>query len=112
LSNPLNGRSTVLNVVVDTGAEVTALDESVAALLGIDLTTAPTLSILGFGGRTRGRAAVVEILPLDDDKLRLRLEAVFVRDAGEAGNILGLDFLAFIDPTLSHSNNLISLQPA
>jgi predicted aspartyl protease len=110
IANPRNGSWVRSLLGIDTGADVTILDERLARELGIDLNQ-PTVSIRGYGGRIQGHPAIVDVVPLSMDELRIRVEAIFAPNLDdEIGSVLGLDYFAFVDLLLAHSNNLISLR--
>jgi predicted aspartyl protease len=92
---------------IDTGAEISVFDEVVARLVGLDLTGAPTGSVVGIGGQTAGRLAEVELLLLGEPELSAVPRVAFVRDQETAlGNLLGLDVLSQFDFGLSHAQRL------
>jgi predicted aspartyl protease len=90
---------------LDTGAEATMLDESVASRLGLDLSDAPTVALRGLGGRSQGKVGHVELQLLESAELAVSLDVAFVVDIESSlGNLLGLDLLSEFDLGLSHKH--------
>ena len=97
-------------MLIDTGADATILDEALAEQLAMDLKGVAPVAVRGYGGRTYGRPAVLDLVPLSQDELRVRVDVVFVPGvADEIGNVLGLDYFAYVDLSLSHANSFVSL---
>jgi predicted aspartyl protease len=103
---PGAGTGTVIRALIDTGAQATRLDESVARRLRIDLERMPSASIAG-GGTTQARFAELSLQLLDEPLLERIVTVGFVPGIAEAlGNLLGLDVLSSFDFGLSHSSHL------
>jgi predicted aspartyl protease len=102
------GRSLETQVLIDTGADATILDELVATTLGIDLARQPTVNVMGIGGRvTDARVAQIVIDVHGSSNISAAVYAVFVPQASSTfGNLLGLDFLESVDFGLSHGERL------
>ncbi len=109
IENPNGANWIEVRLAIDTGADGTILDERLAEYLGLRF-EADSILIRGYRGSIRGRTAVVEVVPLAQEDLRIRVEAVFAPDIGdEIGNVPGLDHLTSVDLVLSHANNLVTL---
>ena len=88
---------------IDTGAEITMFDDSIARQLRLDLTHASEVHLVGLGGRTTGRLAEVELTLLGSVELTIALSAAFVSDdTGQIGNLIGLDVLSSFSLGLAH----------
>ncbi len=105
--NPQTGGQIEVNLVVDTGAESTVLDSSIAAALSLAL--GPRSGWLtGLGGSTPASTGEVEVMLLSEPALLVRVNAAFVTGIGEnLGNLLGLDYFEHVNMGLSHSNRTL-----
>jgi hypothetical protein len=102
------GRSGRTGALLDTGAEISLFDLTVAERIGLDLVHAPTVVISGVGGELSGaRLATVELMLLDEADLSIALPVAFTPLEGlGVGNLLGLDVLSHFDFGLSHRDRL------
>jgi hypothetical protein len=102
------GRSGRTGALVDTGAEITLFDVTVAQRLGIDFAGAPNITISGVGGSlSDARLVTVEIALLDEPNLTVSLPVAFAPIEGlGVGNLIGLDVLSHFDFGLSHRDRL------
>ena len=94
--------------LIDTGAQISLFEHSIAARLGIDLTNAPSVRIRSIEGTLSvARRAEVDIRLLDEPDLAVRLSIAFAqRQYLGLRNLIGLDVLEFFDFGLSHSARL------
>lgn len=93
---------------IDTGAEVSIFDISVAERASIDLASGRDMIISGLGGgRVAGIIVPVTLRLLNEPGLEMSLSIAF-GDTGEArlGNLIGLDVLEHFDFALSHRQRL------
>jgi predicted aspartyl protease len=105
--DPETGRRVEINLVVDTGAEGTVLDRSVAIELNLDLGR-ESASLSGLGGAAVAPIHDVEIVVLAEPRLGVRVRAAFVEGIGAAlGNLLGLDYFEKVIVGLSHSKRTL-----
>ena len=94
---------------IDTGAEATILDSTVAVQLGPDLEISDRYNVAGLGGRiTTVPSARVEIQIMAVPELSGIVNALFL-DNFEVlhGNLIGLDLLESIDFGLSHRDRIM-----
>jgi hypothetical protein len=104
---PNTGVGKLIRAHIDTGAQITILDHSVARDIEMDLSSARTVDLTGLGGQVEGRAAEVELRLLDQPELTLRLEVVFVeRMSPRLGNLISLDVLEHFDLGLPHRQRI------
>jgi predicted aspartyl protease len=107
--NPETGQRLEVNVIVDTGAEGTVLDQSVALALGLDL-HGESANLSGLAGSALAPLHDVEIVVLAEPRLSVRVKAAFIEGIGSSlGNLLGLDFFEHVDLGLSHSKRTLYL---
>jgi len=108
LRSPNSSASTLSSALVDTGADISLFDESVAESLGIDLTGLGEVVIRGVGGSlTVARLITIEPLLLDEPDLSVTGNIAFARIRGlGTGNLIGLDILDHFDFGLSHRDRL------
>jgi len=106
--SPQTGARVEAEALIDTGAEGTLLDASIAVDLGIDLEVGDAVQIGGVGGTLgEARVADVEIFFSERPDLRAVVKAAFAPNvAADYGNLLGLNVLSFFDFALSHTNRL------
>jgi hypothetical protein len=99
---------------IDTGAEISIFDISVAEDLKLDLEHAEILALRGIGGRLSDvRVAKVEISIPGLEDVSAPCWAAFVENAAtNFGNLLGLDALEAFDFGLSHSRRVAYFRPA
>jgi hypothetical protein len=92
---------------IDTAADITVLDESIATTIGIELAVIDGSFVRGVGGgSSEVQLGEVELRLLESPELSVVLEAVFVPGLEETvGNLIGLDVLAQFDIALSHGRN-------
>jgi Retroviral aspartyl protease len=90
--------------LLDTGAEISLFDESLAVGLGIELSSLTSVSISGVGGLARDAGLTqVTVQLLEQPELAVTLEVAFAPDVENTlGNLLGLDILEHFDFGLSH----------
>ena len=92
---------------IDTGAQASIFDASVARDLQLDLSSAPSIELTGLGGRMEGRVSEVELRLLNQSDLAVNLNVTFVEGiTSNVGNLLGLDLLRYFDFGLSHRQRL------
>ena len=105
--NRSSGASTSRFAYIDTGADVTMLDENIAGEIGIALEPWDDSSVRGIGGgRSNVQLAEVELRLLETPALSIALEAVFVPHLEDTvGNLIGLDVLSRFDIALSHGRS-------
>ena len=105
ISDPETGANSDLEAMIDTGADITILDLTVARQLGVDFTGAEHAGIRGIGGRIQDVPIIqIEISILGADDLTATVRAAFVENASSTfGNLIGLDALESIDFGLSHA---------
>ena len=103
-----SGRSGRTGALLDTGAEVTLFDSSVAQRLGIDLARAAAIPVSGVGGAlSDAKLATVQLALLGEPDLTVSLPVAFASIEGLAvGNLIGLDVLSHFDFGLSHRDRL------
>jgi hypothetical protein len=88
-----SGRETNFEALIDTGADGTVLDLSIARDLELDLKEPIALGGLG-GISFQGRFASIEMHLMGDPDLAVTLDVAFApRIAMTVGNLLGLDVL-------------------
>ncbi|MPZ49998.1 MAG: hypothetical protein GEU75_12010 [Dehalococcoidia bacterium] len=100
-----SGPSGVTTALMDTGADITLIDLTVAEQLGLSLLDLPPIRISGVGGSiTEARRAEVELRLLNEPDLALTIPVAFapIRGLG-IGNLIGLDVLSHFDFGISHS---------
>jgi hypothetical protein len=100
-----SGIALPLSAYIDSASDVTALDASIARILGLDWDDMPQVGFRGVTGRGTGaRVGEIELLPLHKAELATILDVIFVEDLlPSVGNLLGLDILARFDIAISHS---------
>ena len=102
--SPVNGQTKLIRGHIDTGAQATILDASVARDLGLELSSAATASLTGLGGQVEARFSAMELRLLDEPELTRTLTVAFIADIeSQLGNLIGLDVLEHFDFALSHS---------
>ena len=108
IRSPLSGRSALAEAHLDTGADRTILDSRIAHRIGLDLQSAPTVTLMGLGGGAVEAAILdVELFLLDEEELHLRASVAFAPlQAIQVGNLVGLDLLEHFDFGLSHRQRL------
>jgi predicted aspartyl protease len=83
-----------VNLIVDTGATHTIIDETVAFRLGYDLSSAPTVSLTTVSGTTQASViAVRQIFALGETVGDFQVLALPLPIQLRADGLLGLDFL-------------------
>lgn len=99
------GISAQVTAFIDTGADVTAFDASIAEQIGLVWQEMPALGFRGVsGGRREARVGEVELLLLYQPELSTTIDVLFVEDLNPTvGNLIGLDVLSRFDLFLSHS---------
>jgi len=104
----ING-SAVVSLMIDTGAEVTAIHASVMKALGVDLREAPTGSLYGIGGARKARVVVLDRLEVGGATVApLRVAVV---DGGLPGQgVVGLDFLRHFDMSVDNRAGTLRLR--
>jgi hypothetical protein len=102
------GRETELIALIDTGADLTILDEIVATQLGIPLDRVAKQPLRGLGvGVILASIAEIELVLLDEPDLVVRIPVAFVPGVADAlDNLIGRDVLEYLDFALSHSTRL------
>jgi hypothetical protein len=107
VTSAMTGVTKLIRAHLDTGAQATILDASVARDLQLDLTSAPSIELTGLGGRMDGRIENVQLRLLNQSDLALNINVAFVEGITQrVGNLLGLDLLAHFDFGLSHAQRL------
>lgn len=92
---------------IDTGADLTLLEGSLADELGLDLDRAPRIQLGGLAGTIEARIAEVELRLLSSPDLTIFLAVAFASNQGpRIGNLIGLDVLSHFDFALSHANRV------
>ena len=93
---------------IDTGAEVSLFDLSIATEIGLDVEDAPTIGVSGVGGLIReAMLAEITLELLGEPELSVTLEVAFAPDVEQMhGNLLGLDVLEHFEFGLSHIERL------
>jgi hypothetical protein len=94
--------------VIDTGAEISLFDLSIASRAGIDLTSARSVTIAGIAGdQLVAKTVPMTLRLLDEQDLELTQPVAFC-DVGSRGigNLIGLDVLEYFDFGLSHREHL------
>ena len=109
LISPDTGTAHQADVVIDTGAEVSIFDPSVAEALGLDLAGAARVNIRGIGGTIRASmpATIIEVRILSLAELSAKITPVFLDDDQAIGSLIGLDVLESIDFALSHRDRIV-----
>ena len=103
-------RTVLAQAVVDTGADLSLFDDSLADSLGIDLTNASYVRLRGIGGEQRAYLSEVELCPMDRPQLAVTLSIGFMQNVGaNLGNLVGMDLLAVLDFGMSHANRTLYL---
>jgi hypothetical protein len=105
-----NDRELESLAIIDTGAQRSLFDESLARRLGIDLDNLATTELSGIGGRIPVREAVIQLQLLGEPDLSVIMPVSFAPNVQtDFGNLLGLDVLTHFDLGLSHANRAIHL---
>jgi predicted aspartyl protease len=109
LRSPTTGRLGITSALVDTGAEISLFDLTIANRIGVELSPADeevTISGVG-GGYLRARLGAVEIALLAEPDLATTIPVAFATIEGLGiGNLVGLDVLSRFDFGISHSERL------
>jgi hypothetical protein len=102
--DPSSGRSTRALALLDTGAEVSVFDQTVASDLRLDLRQGELVDVVGLGGELRRvPIARLELRLLGDERLSQITDIAFAHDIERGfGNIIGLDVLQHFDFAISH----------
>lgn len=108
----LKGRSSEqffrTGAIIDTGAEISIFDLSIASRASLDLGRAERVAVAGIAGNQLAASLVpVTLRLLDEADLEVTLPIAFaaVGDSG-IGNLIGLDVLEYFDFGLSHRAGL------
>jgi predicted aspartyl protease len=109
--NPKNGKTVEFDALVDTGADGTLLDLSIAMDLDIDFADSRIVRISGVGGEvSEARSTEIEIELLRLPDLRASIRATFAPNvAQDYGNLLGVNVLSIFDIGVAHSRRTIYL---
>jgi uncharacterized membrane protein len=93
---------------LDTGAEVTLFDTTVAVRAGIDITAGRQVTIIGVAGdRIAASLTTVTLRLLDEPELEVTLPVAFGSTGDRGfGNLIGLDVLEHFDFAISHRERL------
>jgi predicted aspartyl protease len=99
------GRTHEIDALIDTGAEGTLLDVSVARALRLNLANAPLQSISGVGGRiVEAKVAWVRLSLLQVPELTATVRVLFAPNVAiQSGNLIGMNVWSLFDLGLSHS---------
>ena len=99
------------SALIDTGADVTLLDEILALQLGLEVATLPRARTFGVGGGSWDvRLAEVTLSLLFEPELEAVIQVAFVPElALSLGNLLGRDVLTYFDFALEHSDQVLYL---
>ena len=91
--------------LIDTGADITLLDELIAVQLGLDVTEGDVARLRGVGGgNVDGHVFTIDLFLLGEASLLVSVPVAFVAAVNETfGNLIGLDVLEYVDFGLSHS---------
>jgi predicted aspartyl protease len=105
------GNDVQIEAYIDTGADGTLLDETIAQALGIDLSAGNPARVRGVGGGfLPGRMALIELVFEREETLIVPVVATFAAGVLESvGNLLGLDVWTALDLGLSHSTRSVYL---
>jgi hypothetical protein len=106
VASPITGLNFVALGQIDTGAEITVLDETIAEHLRVDLTDANLIRLEGVGGAINARVVTVELSLLQEPALSVILDVAFAPTGYGIGNLIGLDVFSQVDLSLSHSSRL------
>jgi predicted aspartyl protease len=106
-------RSLSLELILDTGATTTVLNETVVTALGYDLTTVTTRSQMTTGSTitTVPRVALTRMSALGVHRLGFPVLAYSLPSATSVMGLLGLDFVRDRVLTIDFLNGLIDLKP-
>jgi hypothetical protein len=110
IRNPVSGLAIEVDLVIDTGADATILDVELARILGLRPTRDGERRVRGIAGNAESEgAATVEIELTGSPDLRFTVEATFLTGLQQTvGNLLGLDFLYYVDLALSHADRTVT----
>jgi hypothetical protein len=105
---PHSGLTDEYDALIDTGAQVSVFDTTVADDLEIDLSSAERFLVSVVGGqRVEARIAPIRLALLQLPDLTIELDVVLAPGiASRTGNVIGLDVLAHFDLALSHSQRV------
>jgi hypothetical protein len=104
---PDSGQERVEPALIDTGADLSIFDATVARRLRLDLGHAPQVTLAGVGGRIPGHILEVDLVLLGEPELTISLPVAFVPGFAERlNNLIGRDVLEHFDFALMHSQRL------
>jgi hypothetical protein len=108
LRSPGEDRLFRTGAYLDTGAEVTFFDSTVAVRAGIDTAASHHVTIRGIAGhRITAALATVTLHLLDEPELAITLPIAFGSASERSfGNLIGLDVLEHFDFALAHRERL------
>jgi predicted aspartyl protease len=101
------GRERIEPALIDTGADLSIFDATVARRLRLDLDTSRQVVLAGVGGRVAAHVLEVDLVLLGEPELTVSLPVAFVPDfAARLNNLIGRDVLEHFDFALAHSRRL------
>ena len=105
--SPETLRSAFTAALIDTGADISLFDTTIADRLGLNLPEAPTARVRGVGGaEMEARLADAELLLLGEPDMSIRISLTFAPSGLAVGNLIGLYVLSRFDFALSHASRL------